>query len=822
MKGNSKNKFTLKIIFSYLALTAIVLVSGYFIFKEIRVFLYDNQMEETDAKLLKTGSLFTELYEAESLSKLALQTKTQQNFAAYSAKIDTIIMEIDTLKQLSTTAHHKGLLDSLQLFLRQKVANSNALRKLKVKNEANNSIDNALKEFRKMESSIGKLTIYNFEPNPEKLTPYKRKVLEDWVAYLNKNIPADGTEIPDSDKIDSILSASKILLVEAKKNDAKTQRFLAQKEQEITSNDLILSQQLRSIISAFEQEMVVNSYNQSLGRQDALRKSVRLAAMTILLGFLVAALFTFLINRDYWRVQTYRQQLEKEKKFSESLLKSREQLISTVSHDLRTPLNTITGYAELMDETPLNDKQQRYLKHLQSASEYVVNLVNDLLDFSKLEAGKLKIEKKSFQLASLIRETAENLQAINAQKDLDLVVDIDPELQQHVLGDPFRIRQILSNLIGNAFKFTQEGTITIKAKANMRGKSMMAQIAVSDTGIGIAEDQQRQIFKEFTQADAQIERRFGGYGLGLTISKKLTELLEGRLHLKSAIGKGSTFTLELPLQLSKETGLNAKTQSFMAQNIQLLIIDDDASLLRLLGELCESLGITAHIYNDFEEVGQNEPLEYQMVLTDIQMPTLNGFEVLQKLKSGHYAHYAHQPIVAMTGRRDLEDEHYTNKGFAQVLQKPFTKDQLIDILGTQGLIANTISNTENKKVVQKPTSTLFDLDLIRSFLGDNETAIQEVLQTFHAETINNMLILETAIERRQYALINQTTHRMLPMFRQLKVNSCISLLEKFEVAKETSTPAMDLDIGLKVLGEAVLSMMAAMEAQTIISPTYNG
>src|SRR5690606_1288317 len=171
----------------------------------------------------------------------------------------------------------------------------------------------------------------------------------------------------------------------------------------------------------------------------------------------IVGLFTFLITRDYWKVQLYRQQLEKEKKFSESLLKSREQLISTVSHDLRTPLNTITGYSELMETTGLTDKQESYLKNVKSASHYVDNLVNDLLDFSRLEAGKIKIEKSPFILADLITETVENIREQYSRKKIVLQLDMDGRLHGPVLGDAFRVRQILSNLIGNAYKFTEEG-----------------------------------------------------------------------------------------------------------------------------------------------------------------------------------------------------------------------------------------------------------------------------------------------------------------------------------------------------------------------------
>tara|TARA_R110002167_G_scaffold261316_15_gene467827 strand:+ start:1517 stop:3985 length:2469 start_codon:yes stop_codon:yes gene_type:complete len=822
MKEESKNKFTLKIIFSYFVLIVLALVAGYFIYSEIRVFIYDSTADETDIKLLKTGSLVTELYEAESLSKLAQQNKTKESFIAYSAKIDSIFLDIDSLKLLSATAYQRSLLDSLQLLLKQKVDNSNELRKLKVKNEANSAIDNALKEFGKMESSFGKLTAYNIHPDPEKLSPYERKVLDDWVAYLNENIPVDSTQIPDSEKIDSILNASKVLLVEAKRSDAKSQRFVAQKEKVINKNDLELSQQLRTIITEFEQEVVLNSYNQSLKRQVVLRRSMRLAGIAALLGFLVVALFTFLINRDFWRIQTYRQKLEKEKKFSESLLKSREQLISTVSHDLRTPLHTITGYTELMENTSLSEKQHQYLKHVKSASEYVGNLVNDLLDFSKLEAGRLKVEKVPFVCANLIQETAENLQAIHRHKKVKLFLEIDPKLERTVLGDPFRVRQILTNLIGNAFKFTEEGSIRITAKMIEKGKLVSALIEVSDTGIGIPKEKQKIIFKEFTQADDHTEKRFGGYGLGLTISNKLTALLKGTLSLKSEVGHGSTFTLDIPLEFSKLPMTNELEKPYMVPKLRMLIIDDDSSLLRMLKEMAESMGIIPHIFSNFLAVEKNTHLAYDLVLTDIQMPQVTGFEVLQKLKSGKYKHYKGQPIIAMTGRRDIATDAYTSLGFAQVIQKPFTKGELVGMLKFIGIKSIQIQNDVAKDNIVTDGSPIYDLGIIHSFLGSNEDAIQDVLETFMQDTTTNVQLLKETIGDRDYTQVNHVAHRMLPMFRQLKVASCVPSLEKLELAKPENMDPSSMDNSLTDLIISIGRLLAELEKRTATNPDYSG
>ncbi|MGB7393482.1 MAG: ATP-binding protein, partial [Pricia sp.] len=816
--GKSKNKFTLKIVASYLVLAMLALAVGYFVYTEIQTYLSTETADQNDTKLLRTSTLVANLYEAESLSKLALQSETDTLFDVYAHRIDSIQMEIDTLKQLIRGEEQKGLLDSLQQLLGQKVANNNELKRLKVKSASVNSLDRALKEFEKIDESFGKFSAENLFTNFDRLSPKIQKSLRDYAALINKNAPTNVDGTVNAAYVDSILNASKAMLRRAKLQDSRSQRTLALKELEVNRNDRMLSQQLQNIITAFEQDIIARSYESNLKKEAALKRTTRIAGGAALIGFIIVGIFSFLITRDYWKVQTYRVRLEKEKRFSESLLKSREQLISTVSHDLRTPLNTIGGYSDLLASTDLSKKQKGYVKNLKSASEYVGNLVNDLLDFSKLEAGKLNIEKVPFIPANLIQETAENLQALHKDKKLKLILDIAPELEQTVLGDPFRIRQIVTNLIGNAFKFTEDGHIKVTGRAETgKGKQLTAKIEISDTGIGIAKEKKNLIFKEFTQAESDTDKKFGGHGLGLTISKKLAELLQGTLTLKSKLGEGSTFTLLLPLEVTNAVQKADKTMPYMAPKLRMLIIDDDTSLLHMLRELAESMGITTHTYTNFLSIEEDSHLAYDIVLTDIQMPQVTGFEVLKKLQSGNYDHYTDQPIIAMTGRRDLGPESYTSIGFSQVLQKPFTKGELMATLKLIGIATEKDSKKEETEVDIETSSTLYSLDIIHSFLGKNEDAIFEVLQTFLRDTRTNMTLLEETVSAGDYEQVNHVAHRMLPMFRQLKARDCVVILEKLELARpESMNKGMVID-AFGRLKKHVAALVSELEERVAVS-----
>ncbi|TXN38031.1 response regulator [Flagellimonas hymeniacidonis] len=818
MYPTSKRRFTFKIIASYLVLGLLAFLASVFIYSEFKDYTASENKQEDNMKLLKTNSLLTDIYEAENLSKLALQRKKKSNLRAYALKVDTIFNSIDSLKLLATNDNQVVKLDSVQTLLQQKVYNNAELRKLKVENEASAPIDSLLKKFNKIEVDLGRITPETFVPNFEQLPLETKQSIREYVAILNRNIPKNNSEGTSTADIDSVLQLSKSILEQAKVKNAKIERSMIEKELQIYKADLELSQKLRSIIVAIEQEVIMGTYMDNLNKQKVIKTSLQWTITALVLGFLLVCLFTFLITRDFWRIQQYRQQLEKEKAYSESLLKSREQLISTVSHDLRTPLNTISGYTELMEHSHLNSKQHQYLKNVKSASKYVDDLVNDLLDFSKLEAGKIQIEKVPYVLSHLIVETASNFQEIYHKKAIELKLEIAEELGIPIIGDPFRVRQILTNLLGNAFKFTHNGFVKVKAITKEIAGEPFIDIMVIDTGIGIEQEKQELIFKEFTQAGDSIEKKYGGYGLGLTISKKLTQLLEGTLHLDSKENEGSTFTLSLPLEFSStEIPIQKPVKSnYESHHLSLLIFDDDETLLGLLTEVCQMHAIPTRTFSNFEDFNGMDDFQYDVVLTDIQMPKVDGFEVVEKLKSGNYRHYKNQPIIAMTGQRDLDKRFYTNAGFAEVLQKPFSRMILLDAVGSVLNSSKPYSfGNPLQNITQKSNSELFSVETIASFL-DSSQGVYEVLDSFLENTANNMNLLSIAIENRNYSEIKSISHKMLPMFRQLKVDIAIPTLEKFEHISDDSKHKKNLQdfeklkLSISNLEEAISTFLTTL------------
>lgn len=262
-------------------------------------------------------------------------------------------------------------------------------------------------------------------------------------------------------------------------------------------------------------------------------------------GFILAECAALLV---YWRVnETVQADLHKEKERAEAASKAKSQFLANMSHEIRTPMNGVLGMAELLSHTPLTEKQRRYVDQICGSGSDLLHIINDILDFSKIEAGKIMLERKSFNLAVVIREIVESFLDRAQAKGLTLSCRIEEGGQTNVVGDVYRFRQVLNNLIGNAIKFTDAGTISVTLQISNRAVGSF-QIAVQDTGIGISQEAQATLFTEFSQVDGSSTRKHGGTGLGLAISKRLVEMMQGTIGVESAPGTGSRFwfTVQFP------------------------------------------------------------------------------------------------------------------------------------------------------------------------------------------------------------------------------------------------------------------------------------
>lgn len=798
-----KNQFPLKIVLSYVVLGALAVAVSYFLYTEYTIYIAESESPET-TKIIETGTLISDVYETDSFSRIALLTKRQSDYDAYLEKSDSLLYKIDALKDIIELEAQRDQLDSVKLLIHRKNTNIEQLRLLKLTSEQDTTLDDILAEFEKFNLKTGRLNLKEIVRYPDYLTREERRVWQLWTDYFTEtNRDLDTVQLSGM-TIDSLLSISKYIVVQAKNENTTTRNALREKENELLENELSISSKLRSMITEFDTVIAQNNRLQAQQRLVSTAKTKKMLKVFGIAGMLLMLLFSYLLVTDFFKSEKFKNSLEQEKQYSEDLLKSREQLMATVSHDLKTPLNTIVGYTELFTHTDLTDKQRNYSQQIAASAHFISKMADDLLDFSKLEAGKLLIEKAPFSLENLLHQIARASKDLHIQKEVDLHLYVDDSLSGKLFeSDPLRIQQIVNNLVSNAYKFTDKGRIQITANLlKTKDETHIVEIAVTDSGIGISKEKQQLIFKEFTQAEKDTFQKFGGSGLGLAISRKIAKLLGGSLEVESILGEGSTFFFTLPLAPSAVTKLGdapvISTES-LNSSLKALIFDDDPAMLRLLKELFAQMNILSHGFERFEDFRENKEVQYDFVLTDIEMPIHSGFDVLQAFKSGVIENYDDQPVIAMTGTKKMTLREYVARGFADMLQKPFSKNQLIAALSP--LFINKIeTRMPELEVFKNPTNEIFDLSFMNSFLS-NQESLNEVLNIFYDQTKQDLEKIKGAIENYDCEVLAATAHKMLTMCRQLsakRVNPILETMERCALENPTKTEMDSLFANLKI------------------------
>lgn len=696
------------------------------------------------------------------------------------------------METLSTSDDQQNLMtDSLLVLLREK--DRNTIRMLRVLSEANDSLlsareieeiiaeqDSVVTQQRVQHRVITKRD--SLITLPKKKGFFKRLAeafvpsRQDSAVLVNTSLEfATDTILEAYNPADSLQQKIRIAS-EQKRSGKKT--TIRRRNVQFRRLDTQLTARIDSLVKEYEQNIVQRARLDAEKEQYIRQRSARIIGGIAVGAVLLSAFFLIIIWRDITRSNRYRRELEEANRRAEELLNAREKLMLTITHDFKAPLGSIIGYTDLLARLTKDERQQFYLDNMKTSSQHLLKLVTDLLDFHRLDLNKAEVNRITFNPSQLFEEVRVSFEPLTNAKNLTLHYDIDPALNGRFISDPLRIRQIVDNLLSNAVKFTAKGSVTLAISYS----SSRLHIAVTDTGKGMAAEDRERIFREFTRLPgAQGEE---GFGLGLSIVHKLVLLLEGTIDVQSTLGEGSTFTVHLPLYpvggedaVSADAsavvpgggnlpsldpfGQDADTSKVTASPpMNVLLIDDDKIQLMLTAAMLRQQGMGAVCCEQLDELTEQlRENKFDVLLTDVQMPAINGFDLLKLLRASNIPQAKNIPVIAVTARSDMDKAEFLKHGFAGCLHKPFTVTELIREL-----------------TVDSEQFTVVDYSSLTSFSGGDPEAARSILVSFIEETEKNIGRMETALKGEEASEISAMAHKLLPLFTMIGAQEILPLL----------------------------------------------
>ena len=536
------------------------------------------------------------------------------------------------------------------------------------------------------------------------------------------------------------------------------------------SNELVNTKIYRLIMD-FEAEDTAYLM-QRIERNEAFRRrSSRILGGVAIGAVVLMLLFVGMLWRDINRSNRYRRELERANRDKESLLEAREKLMLAITHDIKAPLGSVMGYIDLLARLTGDKRQELYLRNMKESSEHLLALVDSLLDFYRLDINKIEVTCVAFSPAQLFETIRAGFAAAAVAKGLELRLEAEPAAAGEVSGDAFHIRQIADNLISNALKFTDEGSVTLRVDV-VRGRLVFS---VRDTGRGIGREEKERIFAEFVRLSSA--QGVGGFGLGLSIVDRLVKLLDGTISLESRLGEGSRFIVSVPVGEAAGSAPAEAGEPVPQAGLRVLLVDDDPLQLEMTAAMCRRAGVGCEScqYPEYvaKLVGESR---FDLVLTDIQMPSADGFGVLEAVRGVDPG----LKVVAVSARGDLDATDFTSRGFAGCLRKPFTYSELVAAIRAACGSGETVPQGGDPEI---PSADGIDFTALTAYAGDDPEAARNILRSFAEQTAGNCTGLERALGEGDAAAVKALAHKMLPIFTMLGAAEVAEALRRAETCE---------------------------------------
>ncbi|AKP52166.1 ATP-binding protein [Cyclobacterium amurskyense] len=786
----------------FLSICLIVGVGAVTYFSVTKLLKSVESLSVPNEKLRNLNQLLADIYQLDKSRSVFVEEDTAHNFDYYNQiqneikKLEAIVTDSSELKKVRGISYsvnelmvvYKGLEDVKKSLYNRNFSNEalyNIERKIKRKEELSR-----LQNLGKIRIGIDPSARRDQGASSEK-TPAGRS--KDVVAA--GTLAGDGKE--DMDKIrgtlrqnlnrinpvdddvpissDSIIYTVRQMVSDINNEEQYLRSRLSELEQELNEKNRTLIMNIQGIVTSLQNESLLKSNAENDSAYELTYKLSILLGIIIAVGVVGSSGFIFSIVREIKKSEVYQEKLAEAKRRSDNLAKTKQDFLASMSHEIRNPLHVIQGYNEALLKSNLKEEQTEYVRMIQFASGTLIGIVNDILDFSKLEAGKIKLEKRIIDPESFFKDIHSFFKQKALDNGLSLEFSVLLPKNKFLLGDDLRINQIMNNLLSNAVKFTEEGKVSVKVSVDEMSNLL---VDVEDTGMGMDEKLQSNLFKEFNQGDGTISRKYGGTGLGLAIVKKLVDLQGGQIGVESTPGVGTKVSLSIPTTLldKKEESPMLTTVPERMEGLKVLLVDDDEMGLKFATLLLNSLGAEVISYiGGVEFMKEFEEDDFDLILLDIQMPEVDGYQVFNEIRSREK--YKEVPILAMTANVFTQDrESMMKEGFDGLLLKPFNETDLVKkILEFVKPAQEEVLDIEPAKLSPyvEPTEGStdrgdYDLEDIRRFCMGDETLFKEVIEGFYTQTGLDLIRINKACDKKDYKKVQAIAHQLSSRLGQLK------------------------------------------------------
>jgi signal transduction histidine kinase/CheY-like chemotaxis protein/HPt (histidine-containing phosphotransfer) domain-containing protein len=589
-------------------------------------------------------------------------------------------------------------------------------------------------------------------------------------------------------------------LQEIEQQDSITKGKLMRREAQLAVTGTEIKEKFYDLISKIENEISGLVKAKALAADQLAGKTYIWIGMFSVSGTLLAILVMFVIIRYVRKTHVYQIALKNSKDETEKLARTKEMFMANMSHEIRTPVTAISGFTEQLLHEPLDENTTRTLKIIKASSDHLANIINDILDFSKLQNGKLVLEKVHFSIGQVLEDVYALFERQAARNITGLSYSVSPDTPSVLLGDPYRLKQILINLVSNAVKFTKNGKVHFTVKGiKKQSDEIELVMEVTDTGIGIDESKLNFIFEDFTQEEMSTTRKYGGSGLGLSIVKKLVELHNGTINCISRKNQGTQITCHIPYTTGDEKLVKSDVNPPLfipeeIRNLKILIVDDEEYNRMLFKTILNRWKLKfREAANGMEALEILKTDRFDLLFMDARMPGIDGLKTTQFIRDEMKISEAEMPVICISAASVNEDwQKYRNAGMNSFLAKPFTEEMLLtSILSVIKDYASAgVAVTQAEEKTEPSPADKINLHNLYHISGGDEQFVKQMLVSFISTTKKGLNGMLEAVKSGQREVAADLAHKMLPPCRHIGASDLVDLLKKIEESIQN-----DIDIG---------------------------